>query len=410
MKGKRIGRAALVLALLLAGSVIVLAADDTLSIGAGDVHEGDFIAEGYSITSDGIITGDMLSFSQRLSVRGRVEGDIIAFAPDIYIGGDVGGSVRVLGTNVNVSSRISRNAMLAGSACVLDSGSLVEKNAYLLGNVVKSLGTVEGNANIYGADITLGGVIKGDVNIQNTAENGSVSILPGTVIDGKLTYKGMKEFHPPSYVQVRDYEFIKISPGKSGERGFSVMGIVKRITTLAVYYLVALLLLRLFPRFFTRSGRFISQKPFAAAGIGIATLGTMVGALLLLLIIVLLVLTILEFSVLGFTGLALLFFFLVTIVFADIPVSMWLGEKITPKTDSVPARLAAGLAVVSGVKLILSLLAGIPSVGYIFSVTGFLVRAAVWLLGTGAILNTLFSMVKAANQQAEAEELGITGE
>jgi len=31
-------------------------------------------------------------------------------------------------------------------------------------------------------------------------------------------------------------------------------------------------------------------------------------------------------------------------------------------------------------------------------------------LGTGAILNTLYSMLKAANQQAEAEELGITEE
>ena len=147
----------------------------------------------------------------------------------------------------------------------------------------------------------------------------------------------------------------------------------------------------------------------AAAGIGIATLGTFVGALLLLLIITLLVMAILDFSVSGSPAWRC-FFGLVTVVFADIPVSLWLGDIIAGKTDSVPARLAAGLVLINAVKLVLSLLGGIPTIGSVFSVTGFLVKAAIWLLGTGAILKTLFSMLKAANQQAEAEELGIIEE
>jgi len=402
---------AILAALLLAGSVIVLAAGSSPSVNTGEIHDDDFIAEGDSVTNDGIITGDLLSFSQRLTVRGGVEGDIIAFATDIYIGGEVGGSIRAVGSNISISSRVSRNVMLAGSSCILDNGSSVARNVYLVGNVVKSLGTVEGTTNIFGSDITLGGVYNGDVVIHNTAEKGSFSMQPGTVIRGKLTYKGATEFHLPSYVQVGDYEFVKTSPAESGRaQGLSLGSIIKRITTLAVYYLLALLLFRLFPRFFVRSGSFISQKPFAAAGIGIATLGTLVGALLLLLIIILLVMTILEFSVLGFTSLALLFFGLVTVVFADIPVSLWLGGMMLRKTGSVPARLAVGLAVISAVKLVLDLLSVIPSVGSVFGVIGFLVRAAVWLLGTGAILNTLYSMLKAANQQAVAEELGITEE
>ena len=409
MKKKHICVVAIILlTLLLAGSVIVLAANDKLSVNTGEIHDNDFIAEGYLVTNDGTIKGDLMSFSQRLSVRGEVEGDIIAFAQDTYIDGEVGGSVRVAGTSISVSSRISRNVMLAGSTCILDDGSFIARNAYLFGDEVKSLGVVEGKTSIYGTHVTLGGIYNGDVNVR-ISENGSLNILPGTVVNGKLTYKGKNEFHLPSYAQVQDYEFIKVSPAGLARR-FSVMSIVKRITTLAVYYLFALLLFRFFPRFFVRSGRFISQKPLAAAGIGIATLGTFVGALLLLLIITLLVMAILDFSVFGFTSLALLFFGLVTVVFADIPVSLWLVDIIAGKTDSVPARLAAGLVLINAVKLVLSLLGGIPTIGSVFSVTGFLVKAAIWLLGTGAILKTLFSMLKAANQQAEAEELGIIEE
>ena len=126
----------------------------------------------------------------------------------------------------------------------------------------------------------------------------------------------------------------------------------------------------------------------------------------MLLIIVLLVMTILDLSILGFTSLVFIFFGLVTVVFADIPVSLWLGDMIAGRTDSIPAKLASGLIVINAAKLVFSLLGGIPGVNAL----GFLLNAAIWLLGTGAILKTLFSMLKAANQQAEAEDLGITEE
>lgn len=136
--------AVLLLIFLLTGAVIVLADEGNSTIGAGEVHDGDFIVEGNSVTNDGTIKGDLLSVSQRLTVRGYVEGDAIALAPDIFIGGEVGGSLRLVGSNVIVSSRVARNVMLLGSGILLDKGSVVLKNAYLVGDMVKCLGTVEG--------------------------------------------------------------------------------------------------------------------------------------------------------------------------------------------------------------------------------------------------------------------------
>ncbi|HPU22378.1 MAG TPA: hypothetical protein PL099_05320 [Thermoclostridium caenicola] len=403
MKKRHIGMiAAWLLIFIMTGAVIVLADENNPTVSAGEILDHDFIVEGYSVTNDGTIRGDLLSFSQRLTVRGYVEGDIIAFASDIFIGGEVGGSLRLAGSSIIVASRVARNVMLIGSGLVLDKGSVVLKNAYLMGDTVKSLGTVEGTITIYGTDVTLGGVYNGDVTVHMLGERASLNILQDTVINGKLTYIGANAFTPPSYARVKDYEYIKVSPSESSSR-MDVMAVVKRLATLTVYYLFALLLFRLFPRFFVRSGDFIAKSPLATAGVGMATLGTFVGGLLILLILILLVMTILDKSILGFTGLVFLFFGLMTILFADLPVSLWLGGKIAGKTDSVPARLAAGLVTIQAAKLILKLLGGLPSVGPVFSALGFMVNAAVWLLGTGAIVKTLFSMLKAANRQADAE-------
>lgn len=393
---------------LMIGMVMALAADESFTVSSGEIHDDDLLAGGYSVTNDGTVKGDLLAAAQTLTVRGAVEGDIIALASDVNCSGEVGGSLRLAGGNISISSRVARNLMLIGSNCMLGKDSVVKKNVYMLGDTIKSMGTVEGKSLVYGSDVTLGGVYNGDVNVHITDKDGRLSLLPGTVINGKLTYKGETEFYLPSDVQVQSYEFVKASPPDSvGVLRLDVMATIKKLATLTVYFLFALLLFRLFPKFFVRSGNYISQSPLAAAGVGLAALGTFVGGLLLLLILFLLLIAIMDFSVFGFTGLVFVCFGLFTLVFADIPVSLWLGDKLARKTGSVPAKLAAGFVVIQTAKLAFKLLSSLSSVGSIFGAFGFLINAAVWLLGTGAVLKTLFSMLKAANQQAEAEDLGI---
>jgi hypothetical protein len=395
-----------ILAVLASGAVLVFAADERLSVNPGETIEGDFITSGYSITNDGTIKGDMILFSQILSVNGQVGGDIIGYAMDMTLNGDVGGSVRVLGTNVNVSSRISRNAMIFGSITTLSESAVIMKNAYLLGGSLKCLGRVEGNTDVHCNDVTLGGTYNGDVYIHGMSQNSSFRILPGTVINGTLTYEGVTPFTPPGDVSVKDFRFVQINPASNPyAKRFDLSDAVKLIITLSVYYLFALLLYKIFPRFFTRSGDFIAQKPLSSAGIGIAALGTFVGSLLLLLLLLLLTVFALKFAIFGFTGLLLFFVGIVTILFADIPVSLWLGGLIS-RGSSVPARLAIGLALISAVKYALALMRDLLANGYPFGVLRFLLSAAIWLLGTGAIFNTILNIIRSANRKAEEDEAG----
>jgi hypothetical protein len=144
-----------------------------------------------------------------------------------------------------------------------------------------------------------------------------------------------------------------------------------------------------------------------AAGIGIATLGSLVGGLLLLIILLIVTIFIFNASIFFFVGLVFTFITAVTILFADIPVSLWLGKSLLKNNLSVPARLAAGLGLITAIKVVLSLLVNIPGVGALAGVISFLVNIAIWILGTGALLRIIFEMGKSANRQALSDENDI---
>ncbi len=395
--------------ILLCGTIFVLAAEENPLVGAGETHEGDFIGSGTTVTNDGLVVGDILAVAQTLSVRGDVEGDIIAGAFDISVSGKVGGSVRVGGNNVTLASTINRNVMAFGTNLVVAKNTVVNRNAYLFGNVIKAEGTVLGNTDIFGSSVTVGGSYQGNVVIHGMTEGASFQLAPGTIIKGKLTYKGVTEFKVPSDVQVGSYEFVKINPVSKEQLKpqFNLWTLVKEIFTIIIYYLFALLLYKLFPRFFVRSGDFIGAKPLSAAGIGIATLGSLVGGLLLLFILLLLTIFILKVSVSFFAGFVFIFIATLTIVFADLPVSLWLGTIISRKNMSVPARLAIGLTFITVIKLALDLLGNIQVISTLAGVLSFLFNAFIWVLGTGALLRIIFDIFKSANLQADAEETEV---
>lgn len=394
---------------LLGGTVMAIAAEENPIIKAGETREGDFITGGISVTNGGIVVGDFIAGAQTLTNTGEVEGDLIAGASQINVGGKIGGSLRVGAANVEVDCDIERNAMIFGSNITIGKNTVIKRNAYYLGGIVNASGRVIGNTNIYAGNVTLEGIYEGDVTINDMTEGTSLKILPGTIVKGKLTYEGITNFEVPSDVQVGRYSFIKIEPVNktATQPTFSLWNFIKKIFTLLVYYLFALLVYKLFPRFFVRSGDFIGARPLSSAGIGIATLGSLVAGSLALILLLILALFIIKGSVVLFGGLVFVFVTVLTILFADIPVSMWLGSAITNRRLSVPTRLAIGIASISVIKIILDFLGSIQGISTIVGIVSFILNISIWIFGTGAIVKSVSEVSKSANRQAENEEFTI---
>ena len=391
---------------LLSGTVIAIAADENSVIKAGEMVDGDFITGGVAVLNEGTILGDFIAAAQNLTNTGEVEGDLIAGASQISVNGRIGGSLRVAAADLKVNCTVERNATIFGSTLTVGEDTVIKRNAYYLGGIISASGRVMGNTSINAGNVTLGGIYEGDVKINNMTEGSTLNILPGTVIKGKLTYEGVTKYEVPSDVQVGSYSYIRIEPVNktSVQPAFSLWSFIKRIFTLLVYYLFALLIYKIFPRFFVRSGDFIEARPLSSAGIGIATLGSLVAGSLALILLLILAVFIIKGSVVLFGSLGFLFVTVVTILFADIPVSMWLGNIITNRRLSVPARLAAGLATVSAIKIILELLKNLQGISTIARIILYIVNISIWILGTGALMKSVFEVSKSANRQAEAEE------
>lgn len=397
---------------ILTGTVFAFAAENDLMIQSGETREGDCISGGNTVVNDGVILGDFIAGAQVFRNTGEVEGDIIAVASDMNIGGHIMGSVRTGSNNSNISAVIDRNAMVFASNLVINEETEIKRNAYLFGAVISSYGKVLGDTSIHGGDVTLGGTYEGDVKINDMQEGSVFSMVPGTVIKGKLTYMGVTRYEIPSDVQVGDYEYIQIAPVSKQDvnNRINLWDIIKTIFTMLIYYLFALLLYKLFPRFFARSGDFIEAKPISAAGIGIATLGSLVAGSLLLILLLVMTIFIIKGSVFFFGLLLFVFVMVVTILFADIPVSIWLGNVITNRKFSVPGRLAIGIGTITVIKIVLDLLNTISPIAPVIGVVSFVLNVAIWIFGTGAIIKIIFETGKAANIQADAEAEEIAAE
>jgi len=396
----------LLVVFILTGTVFVYAANENPMIKVGEIHMSDFITGGSTVVNNGTIQGDFIAGAQVLKNTGIVEGDLIAGSAEMDIDGHIKGSVRTGASNVRISAVIDKNAMVFASNIFIDKDTEIKRNAYLFGAVVSVNGKISGDTVIYGGDVTLGGIFEGNVKIKDMQENSVFRMNPGTVIKGKLIYEGVTRYEIPSDVEVGEYEYIHIEPASKGNHinRINFWDIIKTIFTMLVYYLFALLLYKLFPRFFLRSGDFIEAKPLTAAGIGIATLGTLVAGSLFLILVLILTIIIFKGSVFLFGLLLFIFVSVVTILFADIPVSLWLGNVITSRQSSVPARLAIGIGTITVVKIILSLLATVSPVASVVGILSFVIGVAIWIFGTGAIMKIIFETGKAANLQAEAEE------
>ena len=388
---------------LLAGNLSVSQAADGRSgtspaqsrIGSGTVLEGDKVLAGTQISNEGEVKGDLVMAGQNADMQGTVGGDLLAVGSDLSVSGKIAGSLRSASGNLLMSGTVGRNLTSISGTATLTENSIVNGNLYLAGETAILQGTVMGKVWVGASAVTLSGTFNGDVTVesmQNARETkAKLIILPGTVIKGTLQYKGSVEPTIPADASIGKYSFTKAEPSLKTERKahFGWKQIVRDLLTVLLLYLVALLLLKLFPGFFTRPARFLQEKPLAAAGVGVAALGVSVATVIMTFIFSCIAIFLFKPVV------ALIAFQLLTTVlvlfgaFSLLPVSLWIGNLLTRGRGGVPGSLAAGLACLTFTRLLLTFLSGIPHIGFLFAVLLWLFGFAVWLLGVGSILRTV---------------------
>jgi hypothetical protein len=427
MKSWREVRVVLLGFILLAMSGPALARPSGIDVvGAKDVVVGDKFATGQIITNEGTIKGDLVFAGQNISSTGTVEGDVIGAGQDISLSGNVLGNVRVAGATVHLTGQTGKNATLFGGAVSLAQSSVVKGSVTAFGSSVALDGKITGRTVVYAGNVVLAGEFFGDVDINSSRARGSrfrgfgmgrspfhghhskarLTVLPGTIIHGALRFRGLSADIQKG-AQVTDFQWTKPEIAASAKHWpgvyWYVWKLVRLFFTTAVYFLMGLLLLRLFPAFFTRAAEFAAQKPWNAIGRGV--IGLFSGIAVAIACVILIALSLIMSPAFGIvSGIAATAFYALLFFLAAVPAALWLGGLMFRERPPV-YRLAAGVVVINGGLFILVMLGGVPAVGPVFRAIAFIVRFAVVLLGGGALLKALWESCVAAKK---SDRIGTT--
>ena len=397
--GLQIGILVLFMIVLGVGSGLVLAQSSPIvTIQSGEVISRDKFVGGQIIRNEGLVKGDLFFWGQNIMSKGTIEGDALGMGQDINLSGDVIGNVRAVGSTVTLSNMIGKNVNIFGGVLNITRESTIGGNLIACGGRININGNVKGYTWIAGGSITLNGEFFGDVDINNfgdydkydKSEHSKVvlKVLSGTIIHGKLKFRG-SEAEIQKGAKVPDFQWIKSKltsqEWQTRQIYRYIWKFIRFLISTAVYFLMGLFLLRLFPAIFRKMEEFTTQKSWNAIGYGLialfATIAVAISSVILLIMSLIMSPVFgLVFGIIGITFYMGLFFL------AGIPAALWLGSLIGKEKLNPAYRLGVGLIILNLGLFILVSLGKLPTAGPMLATLAFLIRFGTTMIGTGALL------------------------
>lgn len=379
MRGGRLHAVWLLAFLAVAGTGEVVAqdsgsADAGTPVGsAASLEVGtDRLAAGLDVTITDSVAGDLMAAGAVVSVRGPVAGDVLSVGGRVAQDGRVAGSLRAAGGEVVVSGRVGRNVTLAGGTVRLAPGAVVAGNAYLSGGEVVLAGEVRGHVRASGGVVRILGVVDGSVEV--TAER--VVVGRGARVTGSLVHRSPEPAEVAPEARVRGAITHRPADDAGGLESWLI-----RFGKLAAFLLTGLVLVALAPGLVVRLSGGLTDRPWQAAGLGVAA--TLAAPIALLLV----GLTLLGLPLMLIGG-ALYF---AALYVARAVVAVWLGRRFL---DEEPGRGPVVAAFLLG-GTVLGVAGLLPWIGW-------LVTLAATLAGLGAAVDDTVRRIRDRRSAAAA--------
>jgi len=198
-------------------------------------------------------------------------------------------------------------------------------------------GIIDGSVHVFAGDLNLKGFVGGDIigGVGKAVISGTVkgnvklhvdkiNLEPGALIEGNLTYIATEEMAIDP-ARVKGKIIYQPSTRTEIQAGFNelrhqlriLFNVVKIIFAVS-HLLIGLLLIKLFKKPYQRAAKLIEEKPLPSVGFGLGVLVVLPIVAMTLMITIIGI----PFSIL------MLMAYGVLIYLAQIPVALWLGEKV----------------------------------------------------------------------------------
>ncbi len=345
---------------------------------ADQIVDKDYFAAGETVEIHGTVNGDVYVAAGQIIVDGVINGDLIAAGGQITVSGTISQNVRIVGGQITIDGQIGRNLTVGAGDVQL------ENSANINGSVVIGAGNVTIRSPL-NSNLTVGTgnlVISSPINGNVEAGVGNLTLSSGASISGNLDYWSDQEanINPDASVSgaIRKHTTPSLDLPQTPTRKFSrafTRGGKATTASLSLFSLtssliIALLLLRFFPRCTQMAASIINKKPWPSLGIGFATLILTPFAFIFLLI-----------TVLGIPlAFVLIFTYILFICLGKIYVALWLGNFLVEKTKT---KLKSGWIILIGL-IAYAVITKLPVVGGLVSLLGLLVGLGATVLCTQA--------------------------
>ncbi|MBI1833917.1 MAG: polymer-forming cytoskeletal protein [Candidatus Andersenbacteria bacterium] len=222
----------------------------------------DLYLFGNVLSIEAPITGDVTSAGKSVEITGSVSQDIYAAGQSVSIMGATGDDVHVAGESVRITSEVTGDVFVAGQNLTLTEDSSVGDDLYAGGSDIIIAGKVGGDVRVASEQVTIKSTARIDGDVQVASDKDPI-IEEGAIIGGEL-----KRIHS---------EVVRPKPVFQAH----LANWVRQVVSL---FVVALLLLLIFPRVTQNLLTTMQQSPLKRLGVGFLWMVLLIPTAILLLI------------------------------------------------------------------------------------------------------------------------------
>jgi cytoskeletal protein CcmA (bactofilin family) len=241
---------------------------DDLTVGSGEVVDGDLFLAGETVVIDGTVRGDLYAVAQTVHIRGEIRDSATIAAGTITITGSVGQGMHAAAQELRIQGSIDGDVLAAARIIALDGGGSIDGDLISLGQRIVLGGSVSGYVLGAGSTVSMGGTVGGD----STLIVRILSLQDGARIGGDLRYISEREavIFPGAEVVGRTVR--RLPEYRDWMRTIFpfiiIAGIVGKILSFVMMVIVGLVFLLLAPSFFYGLSESIKRYPGHCAGWG----------------------------------------------------------------------------------------------------------------------------------------------
>jgi hypothetical protein len=330
---------------------------------SGPIREETWISA-QSVRIDTEVSADLFALASGIDLNGRFADDVWAAGDQVNAGGTFSNSLRIVCRSATVSGTVNDSLLAGGDTVKTEPGSTVGGDIFCFGGTVILQGSAAGSTRVIAQNITLSGTFGGDVSLVAGQD---INVLPGTVIQGNLTYTAPDALVNPGSVTIGG-ELIRHFPPV--DRSWIKKNLAGHFMSALAALVTGLVFSRLFSRYAGAALHVLHSSRGLCSLAGFAALVIMPMAAFFLL-----------FTLIGLPlSILILLFYGILLYLSKIVVAVWIGSLILKRKTfdrkTVTAPMALGL-------LILYALTAIEAVGM-------MVNLLILIFGLGALTLALF--------------------